>query len=136
MKISKKIIMLILICIMATSQTISAFAVQYRVYEPIPSYETSYSSYKNYVKGQVYITERSYLKVGCWMNYSLRGAGNISTEVVYSTIGYANTYSANLCVVSGNVGDGKTYRSAGTEGYYGSSKNNVTNYMGFNSILL
>lgn len=137
MKVSKKIAMLMLICIMVTSQTISAFAVQYRVYEPVPDSEIiNYSKYYKYVKGQVYITERSYLQIGCWMNYSVRGSAVTSTNVALSTIGYANTFSANLRVASGLVGDGRTYRSAGTQGYYGSSQDKVTNYMGFNSVLL
>jgi hypothetical protein len=137
MKISKKVVMLVLVCIMTISQTISAFAVQYRVYEPVPDSEiVKYSSYNKYVKGRVYINVRSYLKIGCWMNYSVRGSKVTSTKVVYSTIGYANNYSANLCVASGLVGDGRTYRSAGTEGYYGSSGDKVTNYMGYQSILL
>jgi len=122
---------------MAISQTISAFAVQYRVYEPVPDSKiVNYSHYYKYVKGQVYINERSFLQIGCWMNYSVRGSKITSTKVARSTIGYTNTFSANLCVASGLVGDGITYRSAGTEGHYGSSEDKVTNYMGFQSILL
>ncbi len=137
MKVSKKVVMLILVCIMTISQTISAFAVQYRVYEPVPDSKiVNYSHYNKYVKGQVYINERSYLQIGCWMNYSVRGSKVISTKVARSDIKYTNTYSVNLRVASGLVGDGRTYRSAGTEGYYGSSGDKVTNYMGYQSILL
>lgn len=137
MKISKKVAILALVCIMTISQTISIFAEQYMVYPPKPDSEiVNYSHYYEYVEGRVYINVRSYLKIGCWMNYSVRGSKVASTKVAYSTIGYANNYSANLCVASGLVGDGKTYRSAGTEGYYGSSGDRVTNYMGFQSVLL
>lgn len=137
MKISKKIAMLALVCIMTTSQAISTLAEQYMVYPPeVNSEIINNSRYYEYVKGKLYINVRSFLQIGCWMNYSVRGSKVTSTKIAYSTIGYANNYSANLCVASGLVGDGRTYRSAAAQGYYGSSEDKLTNYMGYQSILL
>ena len=139
MKLSKKIITLILICIMAVSQSISAFAdIQFRVHIPEDRTTTpTTSEYRKYVKGKVEINTLAFLTVGCWMNYNIRGSKTYSTPLQsHEHQSLTNIYSQEFYVANGAVNDGKIYTSAGTEGYYRLNGTITRTYMGYQSKIL
>lgn len=135
MKLSKKLAALGIVCVMTIGQCVSAFgAVSYIVYQPETDKVISAdnTTYYRYVTGKVYINTLSFLKIGYWMNYSSRGYGSYSTTKTYAISNTStNSFTHTLIAASGLVSDGRTYKTAMTEGYYGSSKATATNYMGY-----